>query len=636
MSILAGLAVAAEGRTAPGIPAALVDMEVRTSELSHQAIFKAISASASDNNIAVLKVQPNSDKNVVSLAEIFTPESFTLPSKFFEPGRSAELFSRESLANSRAGGRYVVYGETSGAKQLAQDLHGLGVVVTPFYPEYRDSLRVFIGIPVVSWVVASLVLLVSSSGMLLAVSEQKRQAILTLNGVSSAAILRNSFLRFMTIFFCSFAAVFSISVVLVSALRGAEFVDAYVRYFIAPAWMSLTASTLISALWAVLYRIRSKTPLERTSDNKKVARMAVRHSFVATVAVGLALSSSVMSVQQAAAVQRSLSFWDELEQYVAVAIILSTTEEDIASHITAMGQVIKNADSHGALALSFNVNEAIRHNENEPDDDAFPGDTILVDEAYLKLLDASVVQDLRSLEQHPSKVRASLDKYLNDLWSAKPKRPWQEVEREIQVMQYSGSSGMPVMSIGGGMTFPKEATVVVIPPVSGYLNVDNIISLMSSGNIFFKGKEDMIQSLSDVGLGDYYRVEKISEGGQNMAAFERFRYIFLILTSIVAGLSAMLTGFLAARTYMHINQTKVQLGWLHGHTQLKMFAQRWLRDAVVISVALLPSVAWLVYRQNVVGLGVVLFGGVLLWLVSCLSIKKAAQDICVDAALRRA
>lgn len=636
VSTLACLALIAEGRTAPGVPAALIDVEARTSQLSHQQIFQSMSQSASDNGVAVLKVQPSSDSDVVALAEIFVPETLVVPSKFFEPGRSVEVSPFESLENSRSGGRYVIYGETSSAQEFVQSMYELEVLVMPFYPEYRDSLRAFIEIPVVLWVIMGLVLLVSSSGMLLAVSDQKRQSILILNGQRTAAVLIGSYLRFFAMFLCAFAGIFGISSILVAAIRGAEFLEAYARYFFAPALLSLAASMLVSAAWVIFYRIRSSSLLDRVSDHKRVAGMTVGHSFVATVAVGLALSSSLVAVQQAEALQDSLSYWDDLEEYVAVGIISSTTNEDIKAHAPQMGEVIKSADTQGDLVLCFNVDEAILRDDVDLDNGLFPGDVVLVNEAYLSLLNPSTAKDLKLIDRHPPKVKAALDGYLNGLWSAKPKRPWQEVEREVRVMQYSGSSGLPVIGSGTELTFPKESTIVVVPSVSGYLDTDNTVSIMSTGNIFFKGKDATIKLLSDVGLGSFYRVEKMSEEGQVVVAYERFRYIFLILTTIAAGVSAMLTGFLAARAYTQINQVKVRLGWLHGHPQIKMFRRRWLRDACLVGLALLPSIVWLIYRENWIATGVVLLFGFLIYLVSCLSISKAASDICVNMTSRRA
>ncbi|MBS4193145.1 hypothetical protein KHA94_23875 [Bacillus sp. FJAT-49705] len=532
--------------------------------------------------LGLVKIAPDlagdgDDKIFATLNDKALPDEFT----WFNGKDTGKIVGKDRLANSYPDGLYLVTGNTSRLDEFEDTMKDVGVKVGRRDVSILDSLVFVVQERGFTTVILASLALISSLALFWLSVRARGRALRVLGGSPTMRIQMQDLTEFSGALLVSAGSVAIVAAVYVGVFHGWMYVAPFLKTLISLQVVVITVSifaTLImsASAWPSAVMLATRQPAVKSL--RSVAIVIQSLTFVLVVATAAPAWSAY---KHSSAKATEMAQWKRLADQVS--IVFATDIDEMNRMESMIGEMVKDAESIEAVALSYTYTKEMRHSVDFGEYSAIS----FVNQRWLDLVTMGAKQPVVTPVSHHNITEDLVHEIREEIDILSREGQPKNLFEPLQFLQPVEGSRLPVAQGGGGerLHFGDDILFAVVPSLYDTFNDSTLTSMISSDNIVFTGvtaTQQLLerhsldsQALRDRGIKGELKVVYIAEEGILQAQFaaylvwlQNLSLIALIVAfSVATAISALITAILqakcdfplrlAGRSWMRILQSRV-------------------------------------------------------------------------------
>ncbi|MEV0609605.1 hypothetical protein AB0I61_24875 [Polymorphospora rubra] len=516
-----------------------------SSGLSDREAFATLTRTDADWNLGLVKIAPDlagdsQERVFVALNDGDLPTTF----HWFNGAGTGRIVGKDRLANSSPDGSYLVTGDSSRLGELESRLGAAGVRVTRTDASVTGSLRFAMREGGFGAAVLAAFALIAALALFWLSMKARSRALRVLGGCPGLRIQAQDLGGFAGALILSAAAVTLAGAIYVGVSHGRLYVGTFVRA-LAGLELGVIAVSLLVALAMSASAWPSATMLATRQPAVKSLRSAAMVIQALTFLLVVAAAAPAWSAyRNSSATAAEMAQWKNLADQVAVQFGVS--DEEMTSLEPQIGNLVKDAESRGAVAYSYTFSN-----------DIWQGDlgnysaVTFVNQRWLDLMTSSAPPNALVPVSYDH-VKDMVDREFGETFSllARGQSSSREILSEFDYLQPVDRFRLPVGEGGSGsLRFLDDVLVAVVPSLHLTINDRNLTSMASTRNLLFTGvaaTERLLEhnglsaeALGNRGIKGELSIVYVAEEGILRAQF--MTYVVWLMTLALAALAVAFT-----------------------------------------------------------------------------------------------
>lgn len=513
-------------------------------------------------NLGLVKIAPdlerdNDNQIFAALNDNDLPTEFT----WFGGNDAVQIVGKERLETSYPDGFYLVTNKRDHLGEMQGVLQKEGVKVERTDASVFDSLKFVVFERGFSTAVLASFALIAALALFWLSLRARGRALRVLGGCPTIRIQMQDLSGFAAMLFISAFIVLLLSGIYVGIFHGWMYVSTYLKILI-----GLEVSVIFVSLLAALIMSATAWPSATMLANRQPAVKSLRLIAIIVQALTFLLVVSAAgpswsAFKHSSAVASETAQWKQLADQAG--IVFATELEDMDQMEGQIGELVKDAESHDEVALSYTFTKEMVMSVDFGEFSAVS----LANQKWLNLVSEDSPQSFLTpvtYESIPNELVEMLQEQLEILSREEFAKDSFE---QYQFLRPTTNFQLPVAIGGGGekLHFADDVLIVVMPSIYEAFNDSNLTSLASTRNLMFTGVTETQQllekheldthSLREKGVNGELNVVYVAEDGILQAQYaaylvwlQNLSLVALIIAFTIATvISALITALLKAK-----------------------------------------------------------------------------------------